>query len=78
MKLPSTSKPARPAVPRNGSIDTATIQLLAAWKQQDATTDPEQVRAAVNSRPNLPGDVEGICRYFVQERGGRERGCSPV
>jgi hypothetical protein len=30
----------------NGSIDTATLELLARWRQQDATADPEQVRAA--------------------------------
>lgn len=46
MRLPSTSKPDLPAVPLSGSIDTATLELLAAWKQQDATTDPEQIRVA--------------------------------
>jgi hypothetical protein len=30
----------------NGSIDTATLELLATWRIQDATTDPEQIRAA--------------------------------
>lgn len=29
-----------------GSIDTATLELLARWRIQDATTDPEQLRAA--------------------------------
>jgi hypothetical protein len=29
-----------------GSVDTATLELLALWKAQDATTDPEQIRAA--------------------------------
>ena len=31
---------------RTGSIDTATLELLASWRIQDATTDPEQLRAA--------------------------------
>ncbi len=47
MKQPSTSQPSIPATPApSGSIDTATLELLAAWRQQDATSDPEQVRAA--------------------------------
>jgi len=29
-----------------GSVDTATLELLAAWKAQDATTDPEKLREA--------------------------------
>jgi hypothetical protein len=29
-----------------GSVDTATLDLLAAWKAEDATTDPEKIRAA--------------------------------
>jgi hypothetical protein len=29
-----------------GSVDTATLELLAAWKAEDATTDPEKIRAA--------------------------------
>ena len=32
--------------PPVGSVDTATLELLASWKAQDATTDPEQIRAA--------------------------------
>ena len=35
-----------PYVPNNGSIDTATLELLAAWKVEDATTDPEKLREA--------------------------------
>lgn len=34
--------PSRPV----GAIDTATLELLASWRQQDATTDAEQIRAA--------------------------------
>ena len=29
-----------------GSIDTATLELLAAWKAEDATTDPEKLLEA--------------------------------
>jgi len=29
-----------------GSIDTATLELLAAWKAEDATSDPEKLREA--------------------------------
>jgi hypothetical protein len=36
--------PAQPST--NGSIDTATLELLAAWKTEDATTDPEKIREA--------------------------------
>lgn len=49
MKEPTTSQPAMPRPPQassNGSIDTATLELLASWRIQDATTDPEQIRAA--------------------------------
>jgi hypothetical protein len=28
------------------SVDTATLELLAAWKAEDATSDPEKIRAA--------------------------------
>ncbi len=47
MKQPMTSQPTTPPPPSsNGSIDTATLELLARWRSQDATTDPEQIRAA--------------------------------
>jgi hypothetical protein len=29
-----------------GAVDTATLELLAAWKAEDATTDPGKIRAA--------------------------------
>ena len=29
-----------------GAVDTATLELLAAWKAEDATTDPEKIREA--------------------------------
>lgn len=35
-----------PPSPPVGGIDTATLELLEGWRQQDATTDPEQIRAA--------------------------------
>lgn len=47
MKQPSTPQRSMPLTPPpSGSIDTATLNLLAAWRHQDATTDPEQIRAA--------------------------------
>jgi hypothetical protein len=48
MKQPSTSQPVQPPPQPQvlGSVDTATLELLAAWRAQDATTDPEQLRAA--------------------------------
>ena len=38
MPLPQPSTP--------GSIDTATLELLASWRAQDATDNPEELRAA--------------------------------
>jgi hypothetical protein len=47
MNQPSTIQPASaPPSPPAGSIDTATLELLAAWKSQDSTTDPEKLREA--------------------------------
>jgi hypothetical protein len=49
MKQPTTSQliaPPPPSVTGNGSADTATLVLLAKWRIEDATTDPEQIRAA--------------------------------
>jgi hypothetical protein len=48
MKQPLTSQPLNesPLPLSRGSVDTATIELLAAWKAQDATTDAEKLREA--------------------------------
>jgi hypothetical protein len=49
MKTRTTSRPTVPPLPQvsgNGPIDTATLELLASWRVQDATADPEQIRAA--------------------------------
>jgi len=47
MKQPSTIEPASaPPPPPTGFVDTATLELLATWKAEDATTDPEKLRAA--------------------------------
>jgi hypothetical protein len=46
MKQPSTVEPAGAPWPTMGSVDTATLALLAAWKAEDATTDPEKLREA--------------------------------
>ena len=38
-----------PPVPQpstSGSIDTATLELLASWRAQDATENPEELRQA--------------------------------
>jgi len=47
MKQPTTSQPTMPPTPpSSGAIDTATLELLAAWRTEDATTDPEKLRQA--------------------------------
>jgi hypothetical protein len=47
VKQPPTIEPAgAPPLPTMGSVDTATLELLAAWKAEDATTDPEKLREA--------------------------------
>jgi len=47
MKQPSTTRSMSEAPPPPmASIDTATLELLAAWKAEDATTDPEKLREA--------------------------------
>jgi len=49
MKQPTASNLNVSSQPRgssNGSIDTATLELLAAWKAEDATADPEKLRYA--------------------------------
>jgi hypothetical protein len=47
MKQPSTIEPAGVSpLPTMGSVDTATLELLAAWKAEEATTDPEKLHAA--------------------------------
>jgi hypothetical protein len=50
MKQPTTSHSPMshlPQVSGDISIDSATLELLATWRVQDATTDPEQIQAAV-------------------------------
>ena len=46
MKQPSTIQPVSAPPPPTASVDTATLDLLAAWKAEDATTDPEKIREA--------------------------------
>ena len=46
MKHPTTHPTLPPQLAGNGSINTATLELLANWRVQDATTDSEQIRAA--------------------------------
>lgn len=45
MKQPSISQSVN-APPSAPSVDTATLELLAAWQAEDATTDPERLREA--------------------------------
>ena len=45
MKNPTTVENLPPQVP-SGSVDTATLNLLAQWKAEDATQDPEAIKAA--------------------------------
>lgn len=40
-QLPSNTTPSVPQ-----SVDMATLELLAIWQREDATTDPAQVKAA--------------------------------
>jgi hypothetical protein len=42
----TTPKLPAPQVSAYASLDTATLELLAAWKAEDATTDPEKLREA--------------------------------
>lgn len=44
MKLPTTVQHTPSQVP-DGSIDTTTLELLAKWKAEDATKDPDAIRA---------------------------------
>ena len=50
MKRANTAEPARlphPAAPNpSGAIDTETLALLERWAVEDATDDPEKLRAA--------------------------------
>ena len=47
MKHQTTETPVLPGPSStNGSIDTATLDLLASWRQEDANATPEQIRAA--------------------------------
>ena len=46
MKQPSIIQPANVPPPHLGAIDAATLELLVAWKAEDATTDPEKLRQA--------------------------------
>jgi hypothetical protein len=47
VKQPTTSQATIPPSPPPGSaIDTATLELLAAWRAEDATTDPDKLRQA--------------------------------
>lgn len=48
MKQPSPTQPAATPPPQApaDSIDTATLELLATWKAEDATTDAQKIEAA--------------------------------
>lgn len=42
----ATPTPPGAHLPASGSVDSATLDLLEAWRLQDATDDPEALRAA--------------------------------
>ena len=42
----ASSTPPIPEPPKNGSVDSATLELLASWRLEDATQNPEDIRAA--------------------------------
>jgi hypothetical protein len=42
---PSAIPPAAPSI-SSGPMDTATLELLAKWRQDDATQSPEEILAA--------------------------------
>jgi hypothetical protein len=46
MKQPSTIQLGSAPRSPTAVIDTATLELLASWKAEDATTDPEKLRDA--------------------------------
>jgi hypothetical protein len=46
LKDSTTPDPLAPLVSAPGSIDTATLELFAKWRAEDATDDPEELRAA--------------------------------
>jgi hypothetical protein len=48
MKQPATSQSSVPSPlrARSASIDTATLDLLATWRLQDATADPQEILSA--------------------------------
>ena len=55
LKQPVTLEPAVDQRPFSGSIDTATLELLANWRRQDATDDPEEIRAAERDLAEFKG-----------------------
>jgi hypothetical protein len=56
MKHQTTSE-ATPVLPpehsTNGSVDTATLELFASWRLEDANATPEQIRAAQQDLQNF-------------------------
>ena len=62
MKQQTTSESAMPPVVQpstNGSIDTATLELLASWRAQDATDNPEELRAAEQELAEFKKSMNG-------------------
>jgi hypothetical protein len=56
---PDTPSAAHPS--DNGSIDTATLELLASWCLQDATNDPDEVRAAEHELAEFKKTMNETC-----------------
>jgi hypothetical protein len=68
---PGQIRPAAPlasgSAPSNApSIDSATLDLLARWGREDATTDPEQIRAAERDIADFKKAMNGT-RVFSGE-----------
>jgi len=42
----ANSTPSAVHLPSNAPVDTATLELMAQWRREDATDDPEKIRAA--------------------------------
>jgi hypothetical protein len=62
LKLETTSDtPSAVYSSDNGSIDTTTLELLASWRLQDATNNPDEVRAAEQELAEFKKTMNETC-----------------